>query len=307
MNAATNRRVRTLQFSSSVSDIRLDKYLTRVLPQFSRAYLQKLIVQGYILVNGQRTEASRRLSNADRITVELPVLPSHPLAEPIPLTIVYEDEDILIIDKPAGLTVHPAPGHPSHTLVNAILAHCPNLTTSNELTRPGIVHRLDKDTSGLMVTAKSDSVRDYLAEQFKKRTVIKGYLVLIKGRLYPEQGIIEAPIGRDPRSRRRMAIVETGKEAATQYQVRKYLDDYTLVEVTPLTGRTHQIRVHLSAIGYPVVGDSLYGAKSAHVDRQFIHAYRLGFCLPSTRQYQEFIAPLPVDLEQALEHLARNT
>ncbi|MHA2314909.1 MAG: RluA family pseudouridine synthase [Candidatus Hermodarchaeia archaeon] len=305
MNAATNRKVKTLQFDSPVSDIRLDKYLTQVLPQFSRAYLQKLIVQGYILVNGQRTKANQRLSKVDRITVKLPPLPLSPLAEPIPLTVIYEDEDILIIDKPAGLTVHPAPGHPSHTLVNAILAHCPDLAMSNELTRPGIVHRLDKDTSGLIVIAKNDIAREYLAAQFKSRTVIKGYLVLVKGRLFPEQGIIEASIGRDPHSRKRMAIVEAGKEATTRYEVRKYLDDYTLIEVTPLTGRTHQIRVHLSAIGYPVAGDSLYGAKSPHLDRQFIHAYRLGFCLPSTEQYQEFTAPLPVDLERALGYLAR--
>jgi len=306
MNATTNHKVKTLEFHSPVSNIRLDKYLTQVLPQFSRAYLQKLIVQGYILVNKQRAKANQRLSNVDRITVELPPLSLYPLAEPIPLTIIYEDEDILVIDKPAGLTVHPAPGHPSHTLVNAILAHCPDLAMSNELMRPGIVHRLDKDTSGLIVIAKNDSAREYLAAQFKSRTVTKGYFVLVKGRLSPDQGIIEAPIGRDPHSRRRMAIVETGKEATTRYQVRKYLDNYTLVEITPLTGRTHQIRVHLSAIGYPVVGDSLYGTKSVHLNRQFIHAYRLGFCLPSTKQYQEFIAPLPVDLEQALEHLARN-
>lgn len=306
MNATTNHKVKTLQFNSPVSDIRLDKYLTQVLPQFSRAYLQKLIVQGYILVNGQRTKANQRLSKVDRITVELPPLPVHPLAEPIPLTIIYEDEDILVIDKPAGLTVHPAPGHPSHTLVNAILAHCPGLAMSNELMRPGIVHRLDKDTSGLIVIAKNDFAREYLAAQFKSRTVTKGYFVLVKGRLSPEQGIIEAPIGRDPHSRRRMAIVEAGKAATTQYQVRKYLGNYTLVEVTPLTGRTHQIRIHLSAIGCPVVGDPLYGIKSAHLNRQFLHAYRLGFRLPSTEQYREFISPLPTDLEQALEHLARN-
>jgi len=307
MNATTNHKVKTLEFNSPVSDIRLDKYLTQVLPQFSRAYLQKLIVQGYILVNGQRAKANQRLSNVDSITVKLPPLPLYPLAEPIPLTIIYEDEEILVIDKPAGLTVHPAPGHPSHTLVNAILAHCPDLAMSNELMRPGIVHRLDKDTSGLIVIAKNDSAREYVAAQFKSRTVIKGYLVLVKGRLSPEQGMIEAPIGRDLHSRRRMAIVEAGKEATTRYRVRQYLDNYTLVEVTPLTGRTHQIRVHLSAIGYPVIGDSLYGTKSVHLNRQFIHAYRLGFCLPSTKQYQEFVAPLPVDLEQALEHLARNT
>ncbi len=305
MNATTNRKVKTLQFNSPVSEIRLDKYLTRILPQFSRAYLQKLIVQGYILVNGKRTKANQRLNNGDRITVELPLLPRYPLAEPIPLTIIYEDEDILVIDKPAGLTVHPAPGHPSHTLVNAILAHCPNLAMSMELTRPGIVHRLDKDTSGLIVIAKNDIAHEYLATQFKNRSVTKGYLVLVKGRLSPEQGIIEAPIGRDPYNRRRMAIAEAGKEATTKYRVRQYLDNYTLVEVAPLTGRTHQIRVHLSAIGHPVAGDSLYGTKSPHLNRQFIHAYRLGFCLPSTEQYQEFIAPLPVDLEKALGYLAR--
>jgi 23S rRNA pseudouridine1911/1915/1917 synthase len=304
MNANTYPKIKTLQFNSPVPNIRLDKYLTQALPQFSRAYLQKLIEQGYVLVNGQRAKASQRLNKVDRVTVELPPLPVHPVAEPIPLTIIYEDGDILVIDKPAGLTVHPAPGHPIHTLVNAALAHCPGLSMSSDLMRPGIVHRLDKDTSGLMVIAKNDPAREYLAAQFKSRTVTKGYLVLVKGRLSPEQGIIEAPIGRDPHNRRRMAIVEAGKEATTKYQVRKYLDNYTLIEVTPLTGRTHQIRVHLSAIGYPVIGDPIYGIKSAHINRQFIHAYRLGFRLPSNKQYQEFTSPLPVDLEQALEYLA---
>jgi 23S rRNA pseudouridine1911/1915/1917 synthase len=304
MNATTNPKIKTLQFNSPVSDIRLDRYLTQVLPQFSRAYLQRLIVQGYILVNGHRTKANQRLNKVDRITVELPPSPVHPLAEPIPLTIIYEDADILVIDKPAGLTVHPAPGHPSHTLVNAVLAHCPGLAMSNKLMRPGIVHRLDKDTSGLIVIAKNDSTQEYLAAQFKNRTVTKGYLVLVKGRLSPEQGIIEAPIGRDPHSRRKMAIVEEGKEASTQYQVREYLKNHTLVEVTPLTGRTHQIRIHLSAIGFPVVGDPTYGIRSTYLSRQFIHAYRLGFRLPSTKQHQEFTAPLPMDLEQALQYLA---
>ena len=306
MNATIGPRIKTLQFKSPVSDIRLDKYLTQVLPQFSRAYAQKLIEQSCVLVNGRKAKASQKLNKVDRITVELPPLPVHPSAEPIPLIIIYEDEDILVIDKPAGLTVHPAPGHPNHTLVNAVLAYCPSLAKSNELMRPGIVHRLDKDTSGLIVIAKNDFAREYLVAQFKSHAVTKGYLVLVKGRLSPEQGIIEAPIGRDPHSRRRMAIVEAGKEATTQYRVRKYLGNYTLVEVTPLTGRTHQIRIHLSAIGYPVVGDPVYGIKSAHVNRQFIHAYRLGFRLPLTKQYQEFTSPLPADLEQALEHLARN-
>ena len=306
MNATTRPTAETLRFNSDVSNVRLDKYLTEVLPQFSRAYSQTLIRQGHVLVNGQTAKASQKLHESDRIAVELPPSPGPPSAEPIPLTVVYEDEDILVIDKPAGLTVHPAPGHPSHTLVNAILALCPGLTMSSDLTRPGIVHRLDKDTSGLIVIAKNDFAREYLAAQFKSRTVAKRYLVLVKGRLSPEQGIIEAPIGRDPYRRKRMAIAGTGKQAITRYQVRKYVDDYTLVEVSPLTGRTHQIRIHLSAIGYPVVGDPTYGIKSAHLDRQFLHAYRLGFRLPSTRQYQEFASPLPADLERALEHFALN-
>jgi 23S rRNA pseudouridine1911/1915/1917 synthase len=306
MNTTTDPKAEKLRFNSPATDVRLDKYLTQVMPQFSRAHLQRLIEQGYILVNGQRAKASQKLSKRDSLTVELPPAPGHPLPELIPLTVIYEDEAIMVIDKPAGLTVHPAPGHPDHTLVNAILAHCPGLTASNELTRPGIVHRLDKDTSGLIVIAKSDFAREYLVAQFKSRTVNKRYLVLVKGKLSPEQGIIEAPIGRDPHRRRRMAIMESGKQATTQYQVRKYFDNYTLVEVSPITGRTHQIRIHLSAIGCPVVGDPTYGIKSAYLDRQFVHAYRLGFRLPSSRQYQEFTSPLPADLKQALELLALN-
>lgn len=306
MNATTDPGTRRLGFHSPPPDARLDKYLTQVLPEFSRAHLRRLIEQGYVLVNGQRTKASQRLTTSDRITVEIPPSPGHPMPEPIPLAVIYEDQDVMVIDKPAGLTVHPAPGHPGHTLVNAILAHCPGLTMSDDVMRPGIVHRLDKDTSGLIVIAKNDFAREYLAAQFKSRTVTKGYLVLVKGRLSPEQGIIEAPIGRDPDCRRRMAVVQFGKQAVTEYQVREYLDDYTLLDVSPVTGRTHQIRIHLSAIGCPVIGDPTYGVKSAHLDRQFVHAYRLGFRLPSTRQYHEFVSPLPADLEQALKYLARS-
>lgn len=305
MNATTDPGTRRLGFNAPPPDVRLDKYLTQVLPEFSRAQLQRLIEQGCVLVNGQRTKASQRLTGSDTIAVELPPSPGRPLPEPIPLAVIYEDQDVMVIDKPAGLTVHPAPGHPSHTLVNAILAHCPGLTMSNEVMRPGIVHRLDKDTSGLIVIAKNDLAREYIAAQFKSRTVSKRYLVLVKGRLCPQQGIIEAPIGRDAHHRRRMAVTESGRQAVTQYQVREYVDDYTLVEVSPITGRTHQIRIHLSAIGRPVVGDPTYGVKSAHLHRQFVHAFGLGFRLPSTKQYQEFVSPLPADLELALRCLAR--
>ena len=304
MNAIRDPATRKLEFNSPAPDVRLDKYLAGALPEFSRAHLQRLIEQGYVLVNGQPTKAGQRLIIRDRITVELPPSRGRPLPEPIPLAVVYEDHDLMVIDKPAGLTVHPAPGHSDHTLVNAILAHSPGLTMSNDAMRPGIVHRLDKDTSGLIVIAKDDLAREYLAAQFKSRTVTKGYLVLVRGRLSPEQGIIEAPIGRDPHHRRRMAVVESGKQATTQYQVREYFDEHTVVEVSPITGRTHQIRIHLSAIGYPVVGDPTYGVESAHLHRQFVHAYRLGFRLPSTKQYQEFVCPLPADLEQALRYLA---
>ena len=306
MNPTTDPRTNILRFDSPATDVRLDKYLAQLLPQFSRAYLQRRIEQGDVLVNGQRAKASQRLTRSDKITVELSSSPGSALPEPIPLAVIHEDENIMVIDKPAGLTVHPAPGHPSHTLVNAILAHCPGLTMNSDVMRPGIVHRLDKDTSGLIVIAKNDFAREYLVAQFKSRTVNKRYLVVVKGRLSPEQGIIEAPIGRDPHHRRRMAVSDSGKQATTQYQVREYLDNYTLAEVSPVTGRTHQIRVHLSAIGYPVVGDPTYGIKSALLARQFVHAYLLGFRLPSTERYQEFTSPLPADLQQALEHLARS-
>jgi Pseudouridylate synthases, 23S RNA-specific len=180
MNTNTRPKAKTLQFNLPIPGTRLDKYLTQALPQLSRSYLQKLIEQGYVLINGQKKKSNQKLSETDRITVEFPP-PTCLVAEPISLSIIYEDKDILVIDKPAGLTVHPAPGHPNHTLVNAILSYCPGLTTSNDLTRPGIVHRLDKNTSGLIVIAKNDSTRKYLVDQFKSHTIKKGYLALVKG------------------------------------------------------------------------------------------------------------------------------
>lgn len=296
-------KTKMLHLTVSTPGIRLDSYLVQAFPQFSRAYLQKLIEQGYILVNQRRAKASRKLAGKDRITIEFPPLPTPPQAEPISLKIVYEDSEIIVVDKPAGLTIHPAPWHPDHTLVNALLAHCPSLEGSGDLVRPGIVHRLDKDTSGLIVVAKNESARVSLINQFKGKTVTKSYLVLVKGEVFPGQGTIELPIGRDPRNRKRMTVVEEGREAITHYQVNQYLGDYSLLEVMPKTGRTHQIRVHLSAIGYPVVGDPVYGVKSAYIGRQFIHAHRLGFRLPSTNQYLEFSSSLPEDLKQALEVL----
>jgi len=285
--------LKTYHFVVDESGSRLDKYVGEKCPELSRTHAQKLIVDGYITVNDQAVKASLKLNTGDKVNIVIPPPPLSSLSpEAIPLNIIYEDNDLLVIVKPAGLTIHPAPGHPNHTLVNAVLSHFPDLP--GDSLRPGIVHRLDKDTSGLMVMAKNRVAH----------SVVKGYQVLVQGHLTPEEGIIEAPIGRDPRNRKRMAVVTRGREARTEYRVTKYIGDYTLLEVMPETGRTHQIRVHLSAIGYPVVGDSVYGVKSAHLSRQFVHASRLGFNLPSTGEYVEFTSNLPPDLAQALIDIA---
>jgi 23S rRNA pseudouridine1911/1915/1917 synthase len=296
-------------FVADEAGVRLDRYVCERLAELSRTHIQKLIADGFVTVNGQAAKAGLKLNAGDRLRVVLPPAPPSQLTpEAMPLNIVYEDDDLLVIDKPAGLTVHPAPGHPAHTLVNAIIARLPHLAAVSDSLRPGIVHRLDRDTSGVMVVAKNSPAQAKLIEQFRARSVAKAYLVLVKGKLTPESGVIEAPIGRDPRDRKRMAVVTRGRQARTEYgvmkyQVIKYIGDYTLLEVRPETGRTHQIRVHLAAIGYPVVGDKVYGVKSPFLSRQFIHASRLGFKLPSSGKYMEFKSELPPDLAQALEDI----
>lgn len=285
---------------------RLDKYVAEHCAGMSRTQAQKLIVDGHIQVNGSIAKSGLRLTIGDRLTVSLPPPASTTLAaEDIPVDILYEDDDLLVVDKPAGLTVHPAPGHSSGTLVNALLSHLPSLPDTGDWQRPGIVHRLDKDTSGVMLVAKNIAAHANLAAQFKDRSIAKTYLVLVKGHLAPEDGSIEAPIGRDASHRERMAVVaeSRGRDARTDYHVIEYLDGYTLIEVKPETGRTHQIRVHLEAIGFPVVGDRVYGVKSPYLSRQFVHAARLGFNLPSTGEHIEFSAPLPPDLSQALKEI----
>ena len=286
-------------------DARLDKYVCQHFPELSRTRVQRLIADGHITVNGQPAKPGIKLNTGDRLEVAIPPAPPEELLpEAIPINIVYEDDDLLVVDKPAGLTVHPAPGHPGHTLVNALLAHLPHLADIGDSLRPGIVHRLDKDTSGLMLVAKNSKAQANLIGQFKSHSVSKAYMALVRGRLTPETGIIEAAIGRDPRHRQRMAVVEGGREASTEYQVVKYIGDYTLLEVRPQTGRTHQIRVHLGAIGFPVVGDKIYGVKAPFLPRQFLHACWLGFSLPSSGEYIEFKSELPADLEKALEDIA---
>jgi len=286
-------------------DARLDKYVCQHFPELSRTRVQKLIADGRITVNGRVAKPGLKLNIGDRLEITIPPTPPEQvLPESIPLNIVYEDDDLLVVNKPAGLTVHPTPGHPGHTLVNALLAHFPHLADIGDRLRPGIVHRLDKDTSGLMLVAKNSDAQANLIGQFKSHSVTKAYMALVKGRLTPETGVIEANIGRDPRHRQRMAVVEGGREASTEYQVIKYIGDYTLLEVRLRTGRTHQIRVHLGAIGFPVVGDKIYGVKAPFLSRQFLHACRLGFSLPSSGEYIEFKSELPEDLEQALRDIA---
>jgi 23S rRNA pseudouridine1911/1915/1917 synthase len=295
---------RSLEFTASSPGERLDKYLAEQC-QISRSYAQKLINEGQVEVNSHAAKASQKLNAGDKVVANIP--PPSPISlapEAIPLKVVYEDKDVIVIDKPAGLLVHPAAGQHSGTLVNAILARCPDLGDIKGSIRPGIVHRLDKDTSGLMMVAKNHAAHTNLSRQIKQRSIKKGYLTLVLGHLSPERGVIDAPIGRHPKDRKRMAVVSGGREARTEYKVIKYRDDYTLVEAMPETGRTHQIRVHFAAIGHPVFGDHVYGKKSPLLGRQFLHAYRLGFKLPSIGKFVEFTSELPPELQEALSRLA---
>ena len=296
-----------MEVSGEEQGSRLDKFIAVHCDGLSRTRVQKLIGDGYIRVNGNIVRAGYKLETGDLLTVEIPPVASVPLeAEDIPLRIIYEDEDIIVVDKPAGIAVHPAPGHSSHTLVNALFSRLSGMVESGGEDRPGIIHRLDKDTSGVMVVAKNTPAQQDIMDQFKARTVVKRYRVLVKGHLTPPEGIIEAPVGRDPRHRQQMAVVpeSRGRDAVTEYTVIDYIGDYTLLEVRPVSGRTHQIRVHLKAIGFPVAGDNVYGVKVPPLKRQFVHASTLGFILPSTGEYTEFTSPIPSDLEQVLRELA---
>lgn len=228
---------------------------------------------------------------------------SHMEPQDIPLTVVYQDSDILVIDKPAGLTVHPAPGHPDQTLVNAVLALCPDLQGIGGTVRPGIVHRLDKDTSGLLVVAKNEKAHAKLTSQLKERSFTKLYVALAHGKVSPAEAVIEAAIGRDPGNRKRMAVVSNGREATTRYKVLMYYKGYSLIEVKLITGRTHQIRVHFASLAHPLAGDGIYGKPHPSLSRHFLHASVLGFQHPSTGEYVEFSSELPDELAAFLDTL----
>jgi 23S rRNA pseudouridine1911/1915/1917 synthase len=302
-----------IELQVSEGKVRLDKFLADQVPELSRSAAQRLIGNGRVTVNGEPAKASYKVSLGDRVVALLPGEEATELRpEPIPLNVVYEDQALVVVDKPAGMVVHPAPGHTGGTLVNALLAHCPELAATGD-ERPGIVHRLDRDTSGLIVAAKSERVRRALQRQFKDRQVQKAYLALLDGHLQPAWGRVEAPVGRDPQHRQRMAVLPGGREAVTEYHVLEQFahqlgtaaGDYTLIQAEPLTGRTHQIRVHFSSIGHPVVGDAVYGRRKCRlpVPRQFLHARRLAFRHPVTGERIELECPLPEDLATVLELL----
>ncbi len=298
----------TIRLTADEVGERLDKYVSQEMPALSRSRVQQLIVEGLVTVNGIPVKASYRLQQGDEILARIPPTEEVKLVpQRIPLNVVYEDEDLVVVDKPAGMVVHPAHGHQDGTLVNALLARYPDLPFDED-NRPGIVHRLDKDTSGLIIAAKNEGARRNLQLQFKEGQVEKTYLALVEGKVEPRRGMIDAPIGRDGRHRKRMAVVQRGgREAVTEYQVLEHLGDYTLLEVRPRTGRTHQVRVHLAFIGHPVVGDTVYGYRKQRLGlkRQFLHAQRLGFHLPSSGEYMALTSESPPDLRQVLDRLRK--
>jgi 23S rRNA pseudouridine1911/1915/1917 synthase len=287
---------------------RLDRYLVHAFQTLSRSQVQRLIRQGRVLLDGEKAKPSTLLEPGMRVVVRIPPEPSGEiLPQSIPLDVVYEDADLLVVNKPAGMVVHPSHGHSAGTLVNALLARYPDLDVG-EAGRPGIVHRLDRDTSGLIVVAKTDEALRHLRSQFKSRKVEKIYLALIYGHPPTPEGVIEAPLGRDPRQRQRMAVVAGGRTARTHYRLLESLGGYSLLRVRLETGRTHQIRVHLAWLGIPVAGDRVYGpVRSARqvkeelgLARQFLHAWRLCFERPAGKGRVEVEAALPVELQQAL-------
>jgi 23S rRNA pseudouridine1911/1915/1917 synthase len=297
-----------VSFTVEQSGERLDRVIPAHLRDFSRAVVQRLIKTGEATVNGKPRRPSYRVQVGDKVVVRIPAeIPEPVVPEDIPLDIIYEDDALLVVNKPAGMVVHPALGHPSGTLVNALLAYCPQVADVGGVERAGIVHRLDKDTSGLILIARDETTRAALQRQFKRRQVAKTYLALVEGHVHPREGVIEAPVGRDKRQRKRMAVVRRGREARTMYRAIEYLADHTLLEVRPHTGRTHQVRVHLAWMGYPVVGDVVYGRRRQRVlrGRHFLHAAGLRFTHPATGEEVEFEAPLPPELAAVLKRLRR--
>jgi len=286
---------------------RIDKYITESIEDnVSRSQIQLWIQDGHALVNGRAVKSNYKLAEGDRITLTIPeVSPVDIVPEDIPLDIAYEDHDVVVINKPRGMVVHPAPGHSSGTVVNALMYHCKDLSGINGELRPGIVHRIDKDTSGLLMAAKHDQAHASLAAQLKDHSVTRKYIAIVHGNIAHDHGTIDAPIGRDAGDRKMYTVTDkNSKHAVTHFMVLERFGDYSMVELKLETGRTHQIRVHMKFIGHPLVGDPMYGrSKGMQMDGQALHAAVLGFVHPMTEKYLEFEAPLPVDMEHLLDRL----
>jgi 23S rRNA pseudouridine1911/1915/1917 synthase len=313
----------SIQVTKTDQGRRLDRFLSETDLNLSRSQAKNLIEKKLILLNQKLAKPSARLKSGDTISVTLPQ--PQPLSlepEPIPLTILYEDVTMIVVDKPPGMVVHPAYGNPSGTLVNALLYHCKDLSGINGVLRPGIVHRLDKDTSGVMVVAKEDQAYQSLTRQFKNRTVEKKYLAITYGKFHQEEGVIDSPIGRHPSQRKKMSTrTRKGRVAVTRWKVLERLDGFTLLEISPQTGRTLQIRVHFSSMGHPLLGDPLYGRKGRpgtirdpvlkecmkRMNRQALHAHQLAFIHPRTGEKVKFVAPIPQDMKEVLEWLRSQT
>lgn len=296
---------KTYNFEAEENNQRLDKYLSSQLPELSRTRIKELIKDAQVLVNGNKAKVSYKIEKGDKIFVNVPkVEPLDVKAENIPLDIVYEDKDVLVVNKPQGMVVHPAAGHPNHTLVNALLFHTKELAKSEEGFRPGIVHRIDKDTSGLLMIAKNPKARESLEEQLAAKTNKRLYLAIVHGNFGEEMGTINAPIGRNPNDRKKMSVNERGKNAITHFQVLEQFKGYSLIRCQLETGRTHQIRVHMAYIGHPIAGDPIYGPrKTLKGVGQFLHAQVLGFKHPETGEWLEFSIEPPEIFQNTLKTL----
>lgn len=287
---------------------RIDKVLTGLFNDYSRSQIQLWLKDGAVSVNGQVVKANYKVKKNDEIVIAVPEPETLSIeAEDIPLEIVYEDEAVAVVNKPQGMVVHPSAGHPNGTMVNALMYHVKDLSSINGVIRPGIVHRIDKDTSGLLMVAKNDLAHESLAKQLKDKTSLRKYVALVHGVIPHEKGTINAPIGRSKVNRKMQAVREDGQLAVTHFNVLERFNDFTLVELTLETGRTHQIRVHMKYIGYPLAGDPVYGpSKTLKGNGQFLHAKLLGFTHPITGQKMVFEAPLPTIFEKTLEKLRKS-
>ena len=290
-------------------DERIDKFLSAQLPEQSRSYLQKIIKEGSVLVNGSPVKASYRMDDQDEVTIDLPELKEPEIeAENIPLDILYEDDDLLMVNKPKGMVVHPSAGHTTGTLVNAVMYHCKeDLSGINGVMRPGIVHRIDKDTTGVLVICKNDKAHNFVAEQLKEHSITRKYRAIVNGVIKEDEGTVNAPIGRHPTERKKMAINEkNGKHAVTHYRVLERFANHTYIECQLETGRTHQIRVHMASLHHPLLGDTVYGSQKNpyHLEGQTLHAMVLGLIHPSTCSYLEVTAPLPEYFQKLLKRFS---